>query len=107
MPDHTTLFRRGRGFACRQHPAARRGGPVHLVLDSTGLQLFGQGEWDAAKHGRKRRQWRKLHLAVGAGSGEIAAHVLTEGTTDDAAQAPALLDQVKGRISSVTAASAA
>ena len=57
----------------------------------------------AAPHGRKRRQWRKLHLAVGAGGGEIAAHVLTEGTTDDAAQAPALLDQVKGRISSVTA----
>ena len=36
-------------------------------------------------------------------SGEIAAHLLTEGTTDDATQAPALLDQVKGRITSVTA----
>jgi len=50
-----------------------------LVLDSTGLELFGQGEWDAEKHGRTRRQRRKLHLAVDADTGEIAAHVLTEG----------------------------
>ena len=101
-PDHTTLSRRGRSFAGRQLRATPHSAPVHLVLDSTGLQLFGQGEWDAAKHGRKRRQWRKLHLAVDAGSGEIAAHVLTEGTTDDTTQAPALLDQTRGRIAGVT-----
>ena len=49
------------------------------MLDSTNLQLFGQGEWDAEKHGRTRRQWRKLHIAVDASTGEIAAHVLSEG----------------------------
>ena len=103
VPDHTTLSRRGRSFAGRQLRATPHSGPVHLVLDSTGLQLFGQGEWDAAKHGRTRRQWRKLHLAVNAGRGEIAAHVLTEGTTDDATQVPALLDQAEGGIASVTA----
>ena len=54
-PDHTTLSRRGRNFAGRQPRAVRHDGPVHLVLDSTGLQLFGQGEWDAAKHGRTHR----------------------------------------------------
>jgi len=52
--------------------------PIHPVLDSTSLELFGQGEWDVEKHGRTRRQWRKLHLAIDAGIGEIAAHVLTE-----------------------------
>ena len=93
MPDHTTLSRRDRAFAGRQPRVACHDGPVHLVLDSTGLQLFGQGEWDAQKHGRIRRQWRKLHLAVDAGTGEIAAHVLTEGHADDAAQAPGLLEQ--------------
>ena len=103
VADHTTLSRRGRGFAGRQPRAARHAGPVHLVLDSTGLQLFGQAEWDAEKHGRARRQWRKLHLAVDATTGEIAAHVLTEGNADDAAQAPALLRQVEGSIVSVTA----
>ena len=103
VPDHTTLSRRGRGFADRQPRAARHDGPVHLVLDSTGLQLFGQGEWDAAEHGRTRRQWRKLHLAVDASTGEIAAHVPTDGNAADAAQAPALLRQVEGSLASETA----
>ena len=73
IPDHTTLSRRGRRFAGRQPRVACRDGPVHLVLDSTGLQLFGQGEWDAEKHGRACRRWRKLHLGVDAETGEIAA----------------------------------
>ena len=101
--DHTTLSRRGRAFAGRQPRVLASAGPIHLVLDSTGLELFGQGEWDAEKHGRARRQWRKLHLAVNAGTGEIAAHVLTEGHADDAAQVPALLGQAEGVIGSVTA----
>ena len=103
VPDHTTLSRRGRAFAGRQPRMLASAGPVHLVLDSTGLELFGQGEWDAEKHGRLRRAWRKLHLAVDAGMGEIAAHVLTESHVDDAAQVPALLGQAAGVIASVIA----
>ena len=102
VPDHTTLSRRGHAFAGRQPRVAAGSGPVHLVLDSTGLQLFGQGEWDAEKHGRAKRQWLKLHLAVDADTGEIAAHVLTDGNADDAAQVPALLGQAEGTIASVT-----
>ncbi len=78
-------------------------GPIHLVLDSTGLELFGPGEWDAEKHGRVHRQWRKLHLAVDADTGEIAAQALTKGHADDAAQVPALLGQAEAMIGSVTA----
>ena len=103
VPDHTTLSRRSRAFAGRQPRAQPGGGPVHLVLDSTGLGLFGQGEWCAAKHGRLRRRWLKLHLGVDATTGEIAAHVLTNGDEDDAAQAPALLRQCEGTLASVTA----
>ena len=103
VPDHTTLSRRGRACAGRQ-PRVRAGtGPVHLVLDSTGLELFGQGEWCAAKHGRLRRRWLKLHLGVDASTGEIAAHVLTDGDGDDAAQAPDLLRQCEGTLASLTA----
>ena len=79
------------------------GGPVYLVLDSTGLEPFGQGEWCAAKHGRLRRRWLKLHLGVDASTGEITAHVLTDGDADDAVQAPALLRQREGTLASVTA----
>lgn len=57
----------------------------------------------AQKHGRARRQWRKLHFAVDAGTGEIAVHVLTEGHVDDTAQAPGLLGQVEGSVATVTA----
>jgi hypothetical protein len=53
VPDHTTLSRRGRGFAGRR-PEVVSHGPMHLVTDSTGLKLFGRGEWDEEKHGRTR-----------------------------------------------------
>ncbi len=103
VPDHTTLSRRGRAFAGRQPRVQPGGGPVHLVLDSTGLELFGQGEWCAAKHSRLRRRWLKLHLDVDASAGQIAAHMLTDGDEDDATQVPALLRQPEGIIASLTA----
>ena len=76
---------------------------MQLVLDSTGLELFGQGKWCAAKHGRLRRRWLKLHFGVDATTGEIAAHVLTDSDRDDAAQVTALLHQPEGAIASLTA----
>jgi hypothetical protein len=102
VPDHTTLSRRNRGFAGRQ-PKVVPNGPLHLVIDSTGLKLFGQGEWDEEKHGRTRRSWRKLHLAVDAGTSEIVACVLTDNAADGAGQVPALLEAVEGEIASVLA----
>jgi hypothetical protein len=66
VPDHSTLSRRGSGFAGRQPRAVRHDKPVHVVLDSTGLQVFGQGEWDAEKHdtggefGRSARSSQRL-----------------------------------------------
>jgi hypothetical protein len=78
-------------------------GPLHLLLDSTGLKLFGQGEWQAEKHGRARRSWRKLHLALDAETGEVAASTLTGNDADDAGQMPDLLGQVEGEIASIAA----
>ncbi len=102
VPDHTTLSRPGRTFAARRPCVSGSSAPRHLVLDSTGLEVFGQGEWDAEKRGRRKRRWLKLHLGVDAATGEIAAHVLTEGAANDAAQVPALLGQSGGTIASVT-----
>jgi hypothetical protein len=50
---------------------------LHPVIESTGLKLFGRGEWQEAKHPRARRSWRKLHLALDAETGEIVASTLT------------------------------
>jgi hypothetical protein len=100
VPDHTTLSRRS--FAGRQ-PTVIPDGPLHLVIDSTGLKLFGQGEWNEEKHGRTRRSWRKLHLAVNAGTSGIVACLLTDNAADDASQVPALLRAIEDEIASVVA----
>ena len=76
---------------------------MHLLLDSTGLKQFEKGEWNNEKHGRARRSWRKLHLAVDAKTGEIVARVLTSKEAGDAGQVPVLLEQVEGEIASVMA----
>lgn len=72
--------------------------PIFLVIDSTGLKVYGEGEWKTRKHGiSKRRTWRKLHLGVDEKTGLIHAQVLTEnGKGDgDAQQVKGLLEQVK------------
>ena len=79
-------------------------GPVHLLVDSTGLKLCGSGEWPLEKHGTKtRRSWRKLHIAVDADTGEVAAAAVTTSDVDDASQVGSLLDQVSGPVASFTA----
>ena len=102
VPDHTTLSRRAESLdVVRPQPGS---GPVHLLVDSTGLQLCGSGEWLLEKHGTKtRRSWRKLHIAVDADTGRIEAARLTANDVDDASQVEALLDQVNGPVASFTA----
>ena len=62
-----------------------------------------EGEWDEEKHGRARRSWRKLHLAVDADTSEIVACCLTDNAADDAGEVPALLGAIKGTVASVVA----
>jgi hypothetical protein len=59
-------------------PASVPDAPLHLLIDSTGLQVYGAGQWPEAKHGAK---WRKLHLAVDAGTGMTVAQILTDQDT--------------------------
>ena len=84
-PDHTTLSRRNRDVLV---PALSRAddGPIHLIVDSTGLKIYGAGEWCARKHRKahERGGWRKLHIA----------ETLTQNTVDDPDMLPALLGQV-------------
>ena len=67
--------------------ASAASGPVHLLVDSTGVKLSGPGEWLVEKHGtQRRRAWRKLHLGVDAKTGTIVASTLTSKEVDDAAE---------------------
>ena len=101
-PDHTTLSPRSQHLNIEFHriPAKE---PLHLIIDSTALSIVGEGEWAAVRHGGKsKRGWKKLHVGVD-GSGVIVARVLTDGSTDDAATALSLIDEVEGGIESFTA----
>ncbi len=93
-PDHTTLSRRNREVLV---PALRRadGRPIHLIVDSTGLKIYGAGEWCSRKHRKahERGGWRKLHIGVD-NDGYIVAETLTQNTVDDADMLPNLLDQI-------------
>ncbi len=102
VPDHTTLSRRGQRLDI-QLDVARSDMPIHLVVDSSGLSIIGEGEWAAAKHGeRGKRGWKKLHLGVD-GNGVIVAQVLTEPAADDAKTGLRLIEDTSGNIASVTA----
>jgi len=102
-PDHTTVSRRAVTLPVVR-PASVPHGPLHVLIDSTGLQVYGAGQWLEAKHGMKsRRTWRKLHLAVDAASGMIVAQTLTDQDVDDPSQVAPLLDQVDDPIGRVTA----
>src|SRR3712207_2322387 len=105
IPDHTTFSRRSPGLVlARSLAEAQRTGPVHVVIDTTGLKVHGAGEWLAETHGeRGKRSWRKLHLAVDTDSGEILASELTTAEEGDAALVGPLLARITGPIASVTA----
>ena len=105
VPDHTTFSRRSPGLVLGKTLAqAQASGPVHVVIDATGLKVYGAGEWLVEKHGeRGTRTWRKLHLAVDPSSGEVLASELTSNEDGDASQVGPLLCQISGPIASVTA----
>jgi Transposase DDE domain len=93
VPDYSTLCRRAKTL-CISLPK-KATGPLHLVLDSTGLKVYGEGEWKVRKHGySKRRTWLKLHLAIDPETHEIQAALVSEPGVTDAEAVPDLLRQV-------------
>ena len=103
VPDHTTLSRRSAALSLVTALAVPAG-PVTVVIDSTGLKVFGAGEWRMAKHGgRDRRTWRKLHLAIDPDTGEVLASALTTTEEGDASLVRPLLDQIAAPIAAVLA----
>jgi hypothetical protein len=103
IPDHTTFSRRSSNASLTTSLTPSRE-PVHVVLDSTGLKVYGAGEWQREKHGeRGRRTWRKLHLAVNPDSHEILASELTTKEVGDLSIVGPLLDQIQCPLRSVRA----
>ena len=105
VPDFSTLSRRQK-FLAVTIPYRGSKGPLHLLIDSTGIKVEGEGEWNARKHGGpKRRVWRKVHLGIDEETLEIRAVEFTSSDIGDAPMLPELLDQIPPdqEIGSVTA----
>jgi IS5 family transposase len=84
-------------------PHRQKNEPLHMVVDSTGVKVFGEGEWKVRQHGySKRRTWRKLHLGADASTGEIVAAVVTTNNVADAQVLEDLLEQVEEEVEQVS-----
>ena len=99
IPDHTTLSRRVKTLGEIPFRAVTSNRPIHLLIDSTGLRIH----VGKLRRPPKNRAWRKLHLAVDANTGEVVASDLTSRRTHDCTQVPVLLEQLNGRVASVSA----
>ena len=105
VPTYATLSRRQQGLLINLNQTLIDSQePKHVLVDSTGLKVYGEGEWKLKKHGRDRRRvWRKLHLAVDAKTHEIVAADLTENSTADCEALPTLLLKIEGNVHKVSA----
>jgi hypothetical protein len=97
VPDHSTLSKRGRNMKVNLPKKTKPS--LNIVMDSTGLKIYGEGEWKVRQHGvSKRRTWRKLHLGANPEDGEIQAVVLTENSVSDDEVVETLLQQIDQEI---------
>lgn len=94
VPDYTTLCRRQKTLVVALGGRPSSGG-LHLLVDSTGIKMMGEGEWKTRKHGASyRRQWRKVHLGIDAETLDIRAIEVTTNAIGDAPVLPDLLAQI-------------
>jgi IS5 family transposase len=101
VPSYTQICRRAKNLGKMLKRLSKRQ-PTDLVFDSTGLKVYGEGEWKVRVHGvSKRRTWRKLHLAIDPNSGEIILSELTDNATGDAQVAERMMDEVSSKVKTV------
>ena len=94
IPCYTRICRRAKALG-QQIKRLSRKRPTDLVFDSTGLKVYGEGEWKVRKHGAsKRRTWRKIHLAVCPDSHDVILECLTGNDTSDCEVLPKMQDEL-------------
>ena len=103
-PHYTTLCRRRSQFEIDLAAQHRMTEPLHIAVDSTGLKVYGEGEWKVRQHGiDKRRTWRKRHIGVDAVSHQIVAAVVTTNDFKDSEVMDDLLEQMPENITEISA----
>ena len=101
VPSYTQINRRFRTLDISPF-AIPENGSITIAIDSTGVKVYGEGEWKCRKHGwSKRRTWRKLHLGVDPETNFIHCHTTTTNAESDESQVNDLLDQVASQLEAV------
>jgi hypothetical protein len=96
-PHYSTLSRRAASLDVKLPRLSK--GPLHLAVDSTGVKLYGEGEWKVRLHGaEKRRTWRKLHLAIDHRTHEALACSMSEQYVLDRRELAGLLRGIEGEV---------
>lgn len=100
VPSYTQICRRAKNIRIPKQLSKSRN--LHILIDSSGLKIYGDGEWNAKKHGpSKRRTWRKFHIAVDRDTLEILTTKVTDSKTADCQVLPQLLETIEGKIERV------
>lgn len=102
VPHPSILSRRAANLSIAL-PRQNKSEPLHVLVDATGLKVYGEGEWKVRTHGvGKRRTWRKLHIAMDEATREILAWVATTSNVSDKEVLPLLLKQITDPIAQLT-----
>lgn len=102
-PNYTSISKRSKTVQVK-YKNKSKGSVRHIAIDSTGLKVFGEGEWKVKKHGaEKRRTWRKLHLAVDVNTHDVISAEVSLVNVGDSEAFPTLLNPLRRKVHSVSA----
>jgi len=96
-PHYSVFSRRAKGLQIPLRRLLKPGEKLNVVFDSTGVKVFGEGEWKVRKHGySKRRTWRKIHVGMCADSGQIVVSAMTSNNVSDVEAMVHMMDALDG-----------
>lgn len=96
-PHYSVFSRRAKNLNIPMRKFLRRGEHLNIIFDSTGIKVFGEGEWKVRKHGySKRRTWRKVHVGICADSGQVIVSAVTSNDISDDTAMLHMMDALDG-----------
>ena len=103
IPDYTLICRRSNTLKIELPGKVQQGVHLDIVMDSTGMKVYGEGEWKVRQHGwGKHRTWRKIHIAADAQTGLIQAAQMSTNSVDDATMVAPILKEINGKMKKFT-----
>lgn len=101
VPSYSQISRRSKSLHKKVNQLTQGKEARHVIFDSTGLKVHGEGEWKVKVHGKsKRRTWRKFHIGLDAQTQDIICCELTGNDKGDAEMAEQMLGKLPCKVKS-------